>query len=388
MSGIHAQQADSAMPRNSNPYKVLVVDDSAVIRGLISRWLEQDPEIKVVSSAGNGLMAIRQLQRTPADVVVLDIEMPEMDGITALPKLLEIDPKLKVVMASTLTRRNAEISLRALEAGASDYVPKPSSTRELQQADVFRRELVEKVKALGAARRLQVNSGASAPLRAPRKAAAAVAPARQGLYGNQAIALRKFPALPPKVLAIGSSTGGPQALFEVFGALRGKLKLPVFVTQHMPATFTAILSEHIAKILGTDCHEAVDGEPVEAGKVYVAPGDWHMTVAEKGGRQVIALNQNPPENFCRPSVDPMLRSLVSAYGGRVLTVILTGMGHDGLEGSRAVTEAGGCVIAQDEASSVVWGMPGAVASGGLCSAVLPLKEVGPMVEKIMMGAAR
>ncbi len=388
MSRIHAQQADGAMTRSSNPYKVLVVDDSAVIRGLISRWLEQDPEIKVVSSAGNGLMAIRQLQRTPADVVVLDIEMPEMDGITALPKLLEVDPKLKVVMASTLTRRNAEISLRALEAGASDYVPKPSSTRELQQADVFRRELVEKVKALGAARRLQVNSGASAPLRAPSSAAAPVAPARQGLYGNQAIALRKFPTLPPKVLAIGSSTGGPQALFEVFGALRGKLKLPVFVTQHMPATFTAILSEHIAKILGADCHEAVDGEAVEAGKVYVAPGNWHMTVAERGGRQVIALNQNPPENFCRPSVDPMLRSLVSVYGGRVLTVILTGMGHDGLEGSRAVTEAGGCVIAQDEASSVVWGMPGAVASGGLCSAVLPLKEVGPMVEKIMTGAAR
>jgi two-component system chemotaxis response regulator CheB len=188
--------------------------------------------------------------------------------------------------------------------------------------------------------------------------------------------------LVPSVLAIGSSTGGPQALLTLFETLKNKIKLPIFITQHMPPTFTTILAEHIASASGTRCAEAEDGEAVEEGRIYLAPGDYHMTVKRDGGKVVLSLNQDPPVNFCRPAVDPMLESLRAVYGSHVLTVILTGMGQDGLVGGRAIADEGGTVIAQDEETSVVWGMPGAVATGGVCSAVLPLDKIGPEILKI------
>ena len=202
------------------------------------------------------------------------------------------------------------------------------------------------------------------------------------------MALRAASRELPEVVAIGSSTGGPQALFTVMGALKGVLKQPIFITQHMPATFTTILAEHIARASGYVCAEGVDGEPVRAGRIYVAPGDFHMTVDSARGDKVVRLLKTPPENFCRPSVDPMLRGLVAAYGGRVLTLILTGMGHDGLGGGKMVVEAGGTLVAQDEATSIVWGMPGAVAMAGLCCAVLPLAEIGPYIGKLATRAGR
>jgi len=314
------------------------------------------------------------------EVVVLDIEMPEMDGLTALPKLIAAVPGLKVIMASTLTLRNADISLRALSAGAADYIPKPSSTAEMTGADIYKRELVEKVKALGAAFRLQTGGRGDGPSpAAPRKATS--------LYAGGPIVLRKLLPQRRQVLAIGSSTGGPQALFALFRELKGKLEVPVLITQHMPKTFTTILAEHLRRIVGGNCEEAKDGMALKPGHLYVAPGDFHMTVAQQGAERLIKLNQDPPENFCRPAVDPMFRSLSKAYGHGVLAVVLTGMGQDGLKGARAVAEGGGALLAQDEATSVVWGMPGAVATAGLCNAVLPVDRVGGAILKVLQGAA-
>jgi two-component system chemotaxis response regulator CheB len=363
------------------PVRVMVVDDSAVIRGLISKALEADPGIKVVHSASNGQMAVEIAGRSNIEVVVLDVEMPVMDGLTALPKLLAAKPGLQVVMASTLTRRNADFSLKGLEAGAADYVAKPSSS-ELVSAESFKRELTSKVKELGKTyRRKHPGSATAAPTVTRR--VVPVAPA-----GPPApISLRSEATIQPEILAIGSSTGGPQALFKVLGGLGGKADLPILVTQHMPATFTAILAEHIAQASRIPTAEARDGEPVMRGRIYVAPGDIHMTVAVEDGKKIIRLVKGAPENFCRPAVDPMLRSVAAAYGARSMVLILTGMGSDGRKGSSAVVDAGGTVVAQDEATSVVWGMPGCVAKAGLCSAVLPLPEIAPYLRRLAMRSA-
>lgn len=367
-----------------DPFRVMVVDDSAVIRGLITRALEKDSLIKVVASVGNGEAAIKALDRYDGiEVVILDIEMPVMDGLTALPKLLAEKPGLQVIMASTLTRKNAEVSLRALQAGAADYLPKPSSTSELTGADSFQRELLEKVKALAKAAR--PNRLASA--RRPSSAAVPAPASSGGIYPKHAITLRKASAALPRIIAIGSSTGGPQALLEVLRDMAASVKLPILITQHMPATFTTLLAEHIERATGVPCAEGKDGETVNAGRIYLAPGSYHMIVERAGTGSVIRLNQNPPENFCRPAVDPMLRSMAAIYGSSLLTIILTGMGSDGQKGATEVVGAGGTVIAQDEATSVVWGMPGAVATSGLCSAVLPIKEIGPSVRKLVMRSA-
>ncbi len=384
-----ALRSETTAPAPSEPYRVMVVDDSAVIRGLISRWLEVDKSISVVASASNGALALTQARRKKPEVVVLDIEMPEMDGMTALPQLIQIDPDVKVIMASTLTSRNAEISLQALSQGAADYIPKPSSNREAQASEEFQRELVEKVKALGAARRMRP---ATAPSRAPgepaarKRAAAPTAP--KGLFGDAKITLREASPLPPQILAIGSSTGGPKALFEVFGHLKDRLRLPILIVQHMPPMFTKILAQHLGRASGMTCHEGQDGEKIVGGRIYLAPGDYHMVVEQAPGGPVIRLNQEAQENFCRPAVDPLFRSVAEAYGGHALGLVLTGMGHDGRLGADRLVTAGGSMIAQDAESSVVWGMPGAVATAGLCCAVVPLDAVGPTVERMVMGRAR
>lgn len=385
MSSTKPAPANEPVEAASDPFRVLVVDDSAVIRGMLTRILEADSEIRVVASVGNGEMAIAAAGRHSPDVVVLDIEMPVMDGITALPKIIEADPGVKVIMASTLTLRNADISLKAMSLGAADYIPKPTSASEISAGHDFKRDLIEKVKTLAAVHRAADKASPGSRAR-PRPGTAAREPQAAGLYRGLPVKLREMPAISPAVIAIGSSTGGPQALFKVLPQLGG-LTQPILVTQHMPATFTTILAEHIKKLTSIPCAEAVDGEPVAGGKIYVAPGDYHMTVETSGGRPVIRLTQTPPENFCRPAVDPMLRSLVQVYGRNVLAVILTGMGQDGMKGAEVVTTAGGAVIGQDEATSVVWGMPGAVATKGLCSAVLPIQEIGPFARKLAMRRA-
>jgi two-component system chemotaxis response regulator CheB len=367
------------------PYRVMVVDDSAVIRGLLTRSLETDPNVQVVASVSDGRMAINALDRHDIEVAVLDIEMPVMDGLTALPQLIAKKPALKVIMASTLTRRNADISLRALQAGAADYLTKPEAS-SLTTAATFKQELLAKVKVLGEACRRA--AGKTLPTRAAGTPALNRGLPVRAAAPSAKIALRAAKAEPFDALAIGSSTGGPQALFELMGAIRNGVTRPVFITQHMPATFTTILAEHITRSTGWPATEAVDGEAVRPGRAYVAPGDFHMIIeGTPTGEKTLRLNKTPPENFCRPSVDPMLRSLARLYGRRLLCVILTGMGHDGRAGSEEVVAAGGNVIAQDEATSVVWGMPGAVANAGLCSAVLPLRELGPYLCKLAMRSA-
>lgn len=368
--------ASAVLGSEAEPYNVMVVDDSAVIRGFFRRTMESDPDIEVVASAGNGQIALDTMDRQDIDVIVLDIEMPVMDGMTALPKLLAEDPTVKIIMASTLTVKNADISLKALALGAADYIPKPSTASEIHSAQVFKRELVEKIKALGQARRGQIGGkprkvGKKRPLVA-KKAPAAAKP----------IVLRSPSMVTPSVLAIGSSTGGPQALMTVIEGLGQDFNTPILITQHMPEKFTAILAEHLGKIANRESGEGVDGELIKPGRIYVAPGNFHMLVEHKGTQKFIRITATPAENYCRPSVDPMLRSMAPIYGKRLLTVILTGMGHDGLSGGEVVVEAGGTVLAQDEASSVVWGMPGAVATAGVCAAVMPLDKIAAHLRRV------
>jgi two-component system, chemotaxis family, protein-glutamate methylesterase/glutaminase len=342
----------------------MICDDSSVIRGAMTRLLETDPEIEVVARVANGKQAIEELGRTLVDVLILDIEMPVMDGLTALPMLLKAAPGIRIIMASTLTTRGADVSLLALRMGAADYVPKPS-TIGTNRDDGFRRELVEKVKGLARLRRRGID-----PSRLARP-----------------IPLRAAPAVPPCLLAIGSSTGGPQALFTLLQGLGRDVKVPVVLTQHMPPTFTPLLASHLARLGGLPCAEVADGEMLKPGHIHLAPGDRHLLVTSTNTGLRARLSTDAPENFCRPSVDPMLRSAAAACDGRVLVVMLTGMGHDGLAGTRQVVAAGGGAIAQDEATSVVWGMPGAIAQAGLCHAVLPLPRLAPKVLESLKGAS-
>ena len=355
--------------------RAMVVDDLAVIRGFIVRTLERDPDIEVVATCSNGQTAVLQMGRSAPDVVILDIEMPVMDGLTALPKLLAADPDVKVIIASTLSQRNAEISLKALGLGAADYIPKPTANR-LGASDDFHRELLQKVTSLGRRKRraAALSRPAKGAVTAPSRATAAP------------IALRMPGPVQPAILAVGSSTGGPQALTDLVGALPVEFKAPILIAQHMPATFTPVLAQHLAKASGRPCAEAVDGEPLRSGHIHLAPGDYHMEVVGDGVHARLRLTQTAPEHFCRPSVNPLLRSVVRSYGTRAVAVMLTGMGSDGLEGAREVARVGGVLIAQDEATSVVWGMPGAVAGAGLCTAVLPLKEIAPHLVHLFSGA--
>lgn len=346
--------------------RVMVVDDSAVIRGFLTRFIETDPQLKVTASFSNGQIAVNNIGRDKFDVIVLDIEMPVMDGMTALPLLLKADPAVQVIIASTLTQANAAITLKAFEMGAAECLAKPTS-QELAGSMAFQESLVQKVKTLGLVAQKHRGGATSSIVKAPSNASKL--PLRPETF-----------KMAPEAIAVGSSTGGPQALMQFFTDLKDGIKQPIFITQHMPPTFTTILAEHIAKQSGLGCREGKDGETVEAGRIYLAPGNFHMTVKESGGKKVIALNQDPPENYCRPAVDPMLRSLIEIYGKKTLAVIFTGMGSDGAKACRQLADIGGIVIAQDEATSVVWGMPGSVAQAGLCTQVLPLSEIGKAVK--------
>lgn len=355
-----------------NPILVMIVDDSAVVRGLMSRMLEKDESIEVVDTVSNGEIAVKRAAKLDLDIIILDIEMPVMDGLTALPKILEVNPNVKIIIASTLSLKNAEISLKALEVGAADYIPKPSSSRDMTGGLDFEHELREKVKALGQDRPERSRSEKIVK----KDAAPSIAK-----VSAKPIVLRREPLAhsKPKILAVGSSTGGPQALFELFKGLSGKINVPIVVTQHMPPTFTTILAEHITRSAKIPAKEAEEGDVLEPGKIFIAPGDYHMVLKEKGGKVITTLNQDAAVNYCRPAVDPMLESVVKIFGKKTFGVILTGMGYDGRNGSIAVTDAGGVVYAQDEKSSVVWGMPGAVAEAGICSAVLPITELAPKI---------
>ena len=366
----------------------MVVDDSVVIRGMISRWVAAEPDMVVAASLRTGLDAVNQIERINPDVAVLDIEMPDLDGISALPLLLAKKRDLIIIMASTLTRRNAEISFKALSLGASDYIPKPESTREPAAAETFRHDLIQKIRHLGAKVRRS----------APTSLAPSLAPALDRARGplprsvpaapvaSPPLLRRAFSAQAPRVLLIGSSTGGPQALMSLVAEIGAVIdRFPVLITQHMPPTFTTILAEHLARTSQRPAREAVDGEIVKAGNIYLAPGGRHMRVVRHGVDAVIALDDGPPVNFCKPAVDPLFASAVDVWQGAILAVVLTGMGSDGMRGGKEIVAAGGSVIAQDEASSVVWGMPGAAANAGICAAILPLNQIAPKLVRLFSG---
>jgi two-component system chemotaxis response regulator CheB len=372
------------------PIRVMVVDDSAVARGLVRRWVEEEPNLEIVASLRTGREAVDHLDRARPDVVVLDIDMPDMDGISALPLLLRKRPDLAVIMASTLTRRNAEITLKALALGALDYVQKPEANGVVTSPE-FRRDLIAKVREFGARARC-VAARRDAPQsvgsqRVPAFSDPSIIPFEAPRRAE--IRLRPMPKAAPRVLVIGSSTGGPQALTQLCAGLAPVIEqAPVLITQHMPATFTTILAEHLSRTAGIAVHEARHGEHVRSGRVYVAPGARHMRVARKDSQAVIVIDDSPAVNFCKPSVDVLFSAAADVWGHWVMGLVLTGMGCDGTRGGADIVAAGGAMIAQDEATSVVWGMPGSAASAGLCSALLPIEQIAPRLVRLFCAGER
>jgi two-component system, chemotaxis family, protein-glutamate methylesterase/glutaminase len=324
------------------PIRVLVVDDSSVVRRIVTEVLGRHPEVTVVGTAANGALALAKLPLLTPDVLVLDLEMPEMDGLTTLTELRKTHPRLPVIIFSTLTERGAIATLEAFGRGASDYVTKPTNAGAGSGAqERIEQELLPKIKALG-----------SRPTMA-----APPAPIRPALAPSGRI----------EIVAIGVSTGGPNALAAVIPALPADFPLPIVVVQHMPPVFTRFLANRLDQLSPLSVREGEHNIVVAPGTVWIAPGDHHMVVAKEGKEVRLQLNQAPQENSCRPAVDPLFRSVASVYGGRALGVVLTGMGADGLAGARLLHGAGSQILAQDQATSVVWGMPGAVSEAGLAS---------------------
>ena len=349
-----------------NRIRVLIVDDSVVIRRLVAEALSQDPALEVVGAVSNGVLALARIAQLNPDLVTLDVEMPEMDGIEMLRRLRPETVRPRVVMFSTLTERGAAATLDALALGADDYVTKTANGGSLDRSMIsLREELIPKVKQFFV-------------LPQPAFAAPKTYPAATGLprpASHQSTAGRS------KVLAIGVSTGGPTALGMIIPQVPKDFPVPILIVQHMPPLFTRLLADRLQASTSLKVEEAAEGSALTAGKIVIARGDYHMRLRNTGKELVIGLDQAPPENSCRPAVDVLFRSVSEAFGPAALGVILTGMGQDGFRGSQVLKAAGGFMIAQDEASSVVWGMPGTVVAAGLADSVVPLENVIPEVLK-------
>jgi len=342
--------------------RVLVVDDAVVFRRLVVEELSADPALEVVGTAANGRIALAKLPQVTPDLVILDIEMPELDGLATLREIRKVYPKLPVIMFSALTERGASATLDALAFGATGYFTKPTSVGGPEQSlQIIRDELIPEIKALCG------------------HAAGPVFPQASLVSTTPGAVTGPPQAEPVEVVAIATSTGGPNALTEVFAGLLGALPVPVVIVQHMPPMFTRLLAERISAQFSLPVAEGRSGATLRPGHVWIAPGDFHMTVARNCSEVQILLNQNPPENSCRPAADVLFRSVAQAFGPNVLAVVLTGMGQDGLRGCEVIRSAGGQVIVQDESTSVVWGMPGFVARAGLADRVLPLGLIAPEI---------
>ncbi len=345
--------------------RILVVDDSVVFRRLVSEELARDPELEVAGTASNGRIALARLAQLSPDLVILDLAMPEMDGLQALKELRKTYKKLPVIIFSSLTQQGAEATFDALALGATDYFAKPSDVGGLDGSlRVLREEMIPVIKTLcAAADSKPVEAVALAGGPSARKTAAGSGTAR--------------------VLAIGASTGGPNALAEIFTHLPANFPVPILIVQHMPPMFTRLLAERLSAQSPIRVREASSGSVLKPGEAWVAPGDYHMIVVPDGLQHRLLIHKDPPENSCRPAVDVLLRSVARAFGADSLTVILTGMGRDGLRGCEALREAGAQIIAQDQVTSVVWGMPGYVAQAGLADRVLPLSMIqGEIVDRV------
>jgi two-component system chemotaxis response regulator CheB len=345
--------------------QIMIVDDSVVVRKIMSIELSRDPDLNVAGWASNGRLALAKLRTFRPDIILLDIEMPEMNGLEAIPEIRKILPHVPIIMFSTLTEWGASATLDALALGATDYVTKPSNQNMAATSESIKRDLIPKIRALC---RLPSEFQISLP-----------AAAKPGVaLPRPTIKLRS--SLPRSshidIVAIGVSTGGPEALSKLLPTIPAGFPVPVVIAQHMPPIFTRLLANRLTDKCTLPVEECQSGEFLEPGHIWLAPGDFHMIVREEAGRIRLQTNQGPRENFCRPSVDVLFRSVARVYGPRVLGIILTGMGQDGLKGCAALCEAGSPVIVQDEASSVVWGMPGFVARAGLAQKILPLDQIG------------
>ncbi|MGY1823404.1 protein-glutamate methylesterase/protein-glutamine glutaminase [Geodermatophilus sp. SYSU D00079] len=357
-----------------DPIRVMIVDDSVVVRKIVTDVLSEDPAIEVVGTAVNGRIAVGKLEQLKPDLVTMDIEMPEMNGIEAVRAIRagaggggagRGHSRVPIIMFSTLTERGAAATLDALSAGANEYVTKPANVGSVAQSmESVREQLIPKIKALTGR---PASPGPARPALPPPRVAPPVP--RQGAV--------KAPA----VLVIGSSTGGPEALAKLLPVLPASLPVPVLLVQHMPPVFTRQFAQRLDRLCALRVVEAVDGTALLPGTVHLAPGDHHLTIRSTGRGQQTVLSQGPPENFCRPAVDPLFRSAVDTYDGAVLGVVLTGMGSDGRLGAGRIREAGGSVVVQDQATSVVWGMPGAVAAAGFADEVLPLDRIAEAIHR-------
>lgn len=357
----------SVASNSSRRIRVMIVDDSAVVRGLARRWLETEPRIDLVKLCADGEQAVAEAASCTPDIILLDVEMPRLDGLAALPLIRKAVPNARIIMASSLTSRGAATTIKALSLGAADYIAKPDAS-SLGSADVYRRDLIEKIVAL--APRI--------PATDPVQRAAVAA----------SFKLRQPPAravAKPLALVIAASTGGPQALQAFLQPIARRIDAPILIVQHMPASFTPVFAEKLGQVCGKPCREARDDEPVLPGSLLLAPGDWHMRLDQKGGGINIRLDQSPAVNFCRPAADPLFESAAQIYGPRLAAIVLTGMGADGRAGCGRIVEAGGRIAVQDEATSVVWGMPGAVALAGYAEAVEPLEALSQRALRLMNG---
>ena len=362
------------------PIKVLVVDDSVVIRKLVTDLLSSDPDLEVVGTAVNGLAAQSKVELLKPDLVTMDIEMPTMDGIEAVRTLRASGSKVPIIMFSTLTERGATATLDALAAGATDYVAKPANVGSVGQSmQQVRDALIPRIKALVPGHRVPPARPASTSVAAPEPSAR-----RSGPVG-----LRSPSAGPPaghRLLVVGSSTGGPAALTTFLTGLP-LLPVPIAVVQHMPPVFTRQFATRLDRSLPATVREVEHGDVLRPGTVSIAPGDYHLSVKKRGSDLVAHLSQGAPENYCRPAVDVLFRSAAEVLGNQVLAVVLTGMGQDGCRGARNLVDAGSSVLVQDESTSVVWGMPGAIAHAGLAEAVLPLPQLAPeLARRLVRGA--
>lgn len=403
--------------------RALVVDDSVVIRQLVTKILHEDPNIEVVGVAQNGKIAIDKTKELNPDIITMDVEMPEMNGLDAVAGIRKFNFRVPIIMFSTLTDAGAAATLEALARGASDYVTKPANVGSVSDSmEKVRSELVPKIHALmgskqgGAAPQVSAAAAVAAPVaraapvgggfssnaaagifatRGPAlggarpmasassstqgatATAAAIAPSSVGISPASEVRpiSRSMPTKRPEILAIGCSTGGPNALSELWALLSRGLPIPTVIVQHMPPVFTRLLAERIAAQTKLNVREATHGAILEPGQIWIAAGDHHLVVRRDGARAKLELNQAPPENSCRPAVDPLFRSVAELYGSGALAVVLTGMGSDGLKGAESIKQRGGQVLVQDESTSVVWGMPGFIHKAGLADATLPLPEL-------------
>lgn len=344
--------------------QIMIVDDSVVVRKVLTDVLSGEPDLAIAGWASNGRLALAKLQTLRPDIILLDIEMPEMNGLEAIPEIRKILPHTPIIMFSTLTERGAEATLDALALGASDYLAKPSNQNMAATSEAIRRDLVPKIKALCQVPAPTPSLATPSPVTAP-------APRREIHFHAPAVH-----HAPVKIVAIGVSTGGPDALAKLLPSFPADFPLPVVIAQHMPPIFTSLLAKRLASKCALPVREGQAGELLAPSCIWIAPGDYHMVVQEEGRRMLLRTHQGPRENFCRPSVDVLFRSVAATFGASCLGVILTGMGQDGLKGCEALSASGASIIVQDEASSVVWGMPGFVARAGLAEKILPLDQIG------------